>query len=253
MLWILLSSDLYGSLYLTYIQENKNLLKKVIVIILVLLAIGSIFIAYEYTKAEGNHHILLLIVDPNEHGPGIGAVDMAFVIPMVNYSVTNMTPVYPGMMYLPNATGLAEVQPQGGGQRSLLNDTLWGNKTEAGAKLAQETVENNTGIITDAVVVMTPAAISAMTDAVGPINVEGLGYVNSSYVNYLLNEQNLNQTRDYNLYAVMRALMEIYHNPTQRPALLQAAANQYLQGNIMVIPKEVFLQLAIASGTNKLN
>jgi len=231
------------------------LLKKAIVIILVLLAIGAaigtIFMAYEYQKSTGDHQILLLIVEPKEHNPGIGAVDMAFVIYMKNYNAINMTPIYPGGMYHPNATAPVEVQPQGFGNRLLLHDTLITNNTEAGAKLAQETVEYNTGIKTDAVVIMTPAAVDAMINAVGPLNVEGLGYVNSSSVNSLLNEQNLRQSRGYSLYLVMRALMETYHT-LNRPALLLAVANQYLQGNIIPIPKELFIQLAIASGTNKL-
>jgi Protein of unknown function (DUF4012) len=237
---------LYNSNY--YQEENKIMLKKVIIIILVLLAIGAVFIAYEYTKAEGDHQILLLIVNPNEHR----SVDMAFVIPMVNYDVINMTSVYPGGMYHPNATAPAEVQQQGGGERLLLHDTLWGNETGAGAKLAQETVEYNTGIKTDAVVIMTPAAIDAMIDAVGPLYVEGMGYVNSSSFNSLLNEQNLGQTRGDRLYTVMMALMETYHNPNQRNNLLLTVANQYILGNIVAIPNELFIQLAIASGINKL-
>jgi hypothetical protein len=231
------------------------LLKKVIVIVLVLIAIGAtigaIFIAYEYKKTGGDHQILLLYIEPNESSPGIGAVDMAFVIYMRNYDAINMTPIYPGRMYHPNATAPAEVQQQGGGQRLLLQDTLMTNNTETGAKLAQETVEYNTGIKTDAVVIMTPAAVEAMIDAVGPIYVEGIGYVNSSTVNFLGNEQNLRQTRGYSLYLVMRALMETYHS-IKRPALLLAVANQYIQGNIIAIPKELFMQLGIASGINKL-
>ena len=214
--------------------------------------IGAIFIPYEYKKAEGDYQILLLIVDANEPRPGIGAVDMAFVIPMVNYDAIIMTPIYPSGMYHPNATAPAEVQEQGGGKRLPLHDTLWSNDTEAGAKLAQETVEYNTGIKTDAVVIMTPAAIDAMIDAVGPIYVEGMGYVNSSSVNYMFNEQNLVNTRGDCLYSVMRALMATYHNPLKRPALLLAVANQYILGNIVAIPKELFIHLAIASGINKL-
>lgn len=228
------------------------MLKKVIVIILVLLAIGAIFIAYEYKKAEGDQQILLLIVDNNESKSVISAVDMAFVIPMVNYDATIMTPVYPSGMTYPNGTAPAEVQQQDSGKRLLLHDTLWSNDTEAGTKLAQETVEYNTGIKTDAVVIMTPAAIDAMIDALGPIYVEGMGYVNSSSVNYLLNEQNQGKTRNNNLYSMMRTLMQTYHNPLKRPALLLAVANQYIMGNIIVIPKELFMQLAIASGINKL-
>jgi len=231
------------------------LLKQVIIIILVILAIGTaistIFIAYEYQKATGDHQILLLIVDTDKSG--VGAVDMAFVVPMVHYGVTVMTPVYPNQIYQANNITSAEVQQQGVEKRSLPNETLWSNKTQEQTKLIQKTIEYNTGIKTDVVVIMTPAAINAMINAVGPIYTDELGYVDSKTVNSLLKEQNLSITRDYSVYSVMRALMETYHNPLKRPALLLDVANQYLQGNIVVIPKELFLQLGIASGTNKLN
>ena len=238
-----------------YKQENKDLLKKAMVIILILLtigaAIGAIFMFQGYKKATGDYQILLLYVEPNKSSTGIGTVDMAFVVYMRNYDAINMTPIYPDGMYHPNATSPAQVQQQGGGQRLLLQDTLMTNNTETGAKLAQETVEYNTGIKTDAVVIMTPAAVGAMIDAVGPLYVEDMGYVNSSTAKTMANEQNLHQTRGYSLYDVMRTLMETYHT-LKRPLLLLAVANQYQQGNIIAIPKELFIQLGIASGTNKL-
>jgi Protein of unknown function (DUF4012) len=225
------------------------LLKKVIVIILVLIAIGAsigaIFMAYEYKNAAGDHQILLLIVHPNDSQPGTGSVDTAYILPMVNYNAVIMNPVYPFGMYNPNTSAPAEVQQQ------LLLQNM-GNNAEQDANQAQRTVEQYTGIKTDAVVIMTPAAINAIVDAVGPIYVDGIGYMNSDNVNSLLYESNLSQTRDYNVYSVMRALMESYHNPLQRPALLLAVANQYYQGNIIVIPKQLLIQFAIASGTNKL-
>ena len=231
------------------------MLKKIIAIILILLAIGAfigtIFMVLGYRNSTGDYQILLLYEVPNDHSPGVGTVDMAFVIYMKNYDAINMTPLYPDGMYHPNATAPVAVQQQGGGKRLLLKDTLMTNDTETGAKLAQETVEYNTGIKTDAVVIMNPTAVDAMINAAGPLYVEDIGYVNSTSLNYLSNEQTLRQTRGYSMYSVMRTLMETYHT-LKRPLLLLAVANQYQQGNIIAIPQELFIQLGIASGINKL-
>ncbi|MEN6329436.1 MAG: DUF4012 domain-containing protein [Methanobacteriaceae archaeon] len=217
---------------------------------MVLTCISALFIAYEYKKAEGELQILVLLVNTN-NSTGVDTVDMAFVIPMVNYDAINITPVYPGGMYHPNATAPAELQGSGG-TKLLLHDTLWTNDTKKGVKLAQEIVEYNTGMKTNAVVIMTPIAVKAMIDSVGPLYVEPLGYVNSSSLDSLINEKNLEKSRGKNLNIVMRTLMETYHNPTKRPALIKAVIYQYLQGNIIPIPNELFLQLGIASGINKL-
>lgn len=233
------------------------MLKKIIILILAIflaiISISALFIAYEYKKGDGDLQILVLLVDTTE-APigGVGEVAMAFVVPMVNYDATNITPIYPGGMYHPQATLPIQVSEEGGGTKLALNDTLWSNDIQNGAKLAQETVEYNTGMKTNAVVIMTPTAVKAMIKAVEPLYVEPLGNVNSSSMDILLNEQNLMQTRGSSLKIVMRALMETYHDPLKRPALLHAVAHQYLEGNIIPIPQELFLQLGIASGINKL-
>jgi len=233
------------------------LLKKVIIIILVIflaiISISALFIAYEYKKADGELQILVLLVDTNKSSAGgVGEVTMAFVVPMVNYDAVNITPIYPGGMYHPHATAPSQVPEQSGGTKLSLNDTLLSSGIKNGTKLAQETVEYNTGMKTNAVVIMTPTAVKAMTQAVDPLYVDPLGYVNSSSMDTMLNKQNLDETRGSSLKIVMRALMETYHDPLKRPALLEAVANQYLEGNIIPIPQELFLQLGIASGINKL-
>lgn len=233
------------------------MLKKIIIIILVIflaiISIGALLMTYEYKKADGELQILVLLVDTNQSSAGgVGEVVMAFVVPMVNYDAINITPIYPDGLYHPHATAPSQGQEPSSGTKLSLNDTLLSNGIQNGTKLAQETVEYNTRMKTNAVVIMTPTAVKAMIKAVDPLYAERLGYVNSSSLDILLNKQNLEETRGSSLKIVMRALMETYHDPLKRPALLQAVAHQYLIGNIIPIPQKLFLQLGIASVTNKL-
>ena len=44
-------------------------------------------------KFDGNYNVLLLCADPSEPRPGVGAVDMAFVVNVNHGKIVNMTPV----------------------------------------------------------------------------------------------------------------------------------------------------------------
>ena len=60
---------------------------------------------------------------------------------------------------------------------------------EAGSKVAQEIVKYHTGMETDLVVIVTPEAIDAMIQAIGPVYVEGKGYVTGNSIEFLREEQ----------------------------------------------------------------
>lgn len=231
---------------------TKKIIILILVAILVVISMSTIFIVSEYNKADGNFQILLLFVDKNETTSGSGTVAMAFVVPMVNYDTTNITPVYPGGMYHPTITTPAEVKAESGATKLPLNDTLLINNTDEGVKLAQEIVEYNTGMKTNAVVIMTPTAVKSMIAAVGPIYVHPIGDVNSSSLDYLITEENLEKNKGSSLNLVMMALMATYHDPSKRPALLAVVTQQYLEGNIIPIPQNLFVQLGIASARGKL-
>ncbi|MBP2044784.1 DUF4012 domain-containing protein, partial [Methanobacterium aggregans] len=150
----------------------KSGLKKGLVVMLILLAAVAAFIVYEYEQPgetnvmRGNHTILLLCDDPTEDQgtQGIGSVDMAFAINLVDGNVKNTTAIYPGGLRHPTA---AEPSSLGSG-KLLLHDSLYGVSTEEGAQQAQEIVEYNKGIKTDAVVMITPDAVNALVSAAGP-------------------------------------------------------------------------------------
>jgi hypothetical protein len=233
-------------------------LKNVLRILLVLILLGSILMVYVYIPGKdtetnlmlGEHHVLVLAADPGEQRPGIGAIDMAFVVTVVDGDIKNMTAVYPGGMAHPTEAAPAEVQAQGV-QVLLLHDSFWWNDTAKDAKLAQEIVEYNTGLKSDAVVVFTPEAVDAMINSVGGVYVEGVGTVNGSSIDFLRDEQALGNTRGASVESLMKPLWAAYQDPTKKTALMQAVANQYLQGNIVVEPEALFVQFALANGITK--
>jgi hypothetical protein len=233
--------------------------KKIGIALLILIAAGLGVVAYEYqttTAAEnvmvGNHNILLLCVDPSEKRPGMGAVDMAFVISTHDGSVVNTTPIYPHHLTHPTASPPQYLQEEGM-TKLYLHDSLWSNDTEAGAKLAQEIVEYNTGYKTDIVVIVNPEAVDAMISAIGPIYVEGQGYVNVSSIDIIRDEQyNQGISRGNAVESLMNPIKESIKNKTKFMALLRVAAIEYAKGNVVVVPKDAFIKIAIANGFQSL-
>jgi hypothetical protein len=227
--------------------------KILLIIILILIGIIAAFVIYQYEQPEstnvmrGTHTILLLTVDPSEKRPGLGGVDMAFAVQVVDGNVKNLTSIYPGGMMHPTA-----MEPSGAGTgRLMLHDTLWDADPAVGAKLAQETVQANTGIKTDAVVMVTPAAIDAFIAAVGPINVPGQGNVTGNSIQFLRAEQNSGgMNRSSAVQSIMKPILSATKDPSKYAALSQVAIDQYLKGNIVVVPKELFTQFAISKGIN---
>lgn len=232
----------------------KSGLKKVLVVFLILLAAVAAFIVYEYEQPgetsimKGSHNVLLLCDDPTEDQgtEGIGSVDMAFVINFVDGNVKNTTAIYPGGMRHPTA---AEPSSLGTG-KLLLHDSLYGVSTEEGAKRAQEIVEYNKGLKTDAVVMITPDAVNALVSAAGPIYVDGYGYVTNDSINFIRDEQSSGgMTRGVAVESVMNPIIEAAEsNPVTFLKLANVALDQYNKGYIRVVPSDLVAQFAIAKG-----
>jgi hypothetical protein len=231
-------------------------LKKILIVIFIILAIGAIFFAFQYKLAndnhlvKGTHKMLLLLADPSEQRPGIGAVDMAFEVVIIDGSVHNITPIYPGGLAHPTASAPAEVQQQGLYQL-VLHDSLWDKDPAVGAKKAQEIVDYNLGIKTDSVVIVTPDAVDAMIKSVGGVEVAGQGNVTGDTLKFVRDEQTYgSSTRGSAVESVMKPLLNDLKDKTKEKALAQAAADQYLKGNIVVIPNDLFIQYALSKGIN---
>lgn len=95
-------------------------LKNFLRILLVLILLGSILMVYVYIPGKdtetnlmlGTHHVLVLAADPSEPRPGMGAIDMAFVVTVVDGDIKNMTAVYPGEWPTPPWQHLLKCRPR---------------------------------------------------------------------------------------------------------------------------------------------
>ena len=230
--------------------------KKIILLIIILLLVGisAGYIVYQQELPasdnimKGNHTILLLTADPSEARPGMGAVDMAFAIELVNGSVTSLTPIYPGGMT--SKTVMEPAEANSGNGYMKLHDSLWYADTVSDTKNAQEIVESNTGIKTDAVVIVTPEAVDAILSSVGPLNVDGYGNGTKSidFIREMTEEKNSTMSRGNATELLMKPVLAAMKDPSKAPSLYQAAVEQYIKGNIVVVPSNLMTQFAISKG-----
>ena len=233
-------------------MDKKNAIIIILAIAIIGLSVSAylLYVSSAEDVTEGEKKVLLLAVDPGENRPGLGAVDMAFVITLNNGTITQVAPVYPHNMAHPTAVPPASLKAQGV-SRWLLHDALWEEDNEKGARLAQEIVEANTGQKTDIVVMMTPTAVDAMIQAIGPVYVPGQGYVSGNSLQVLRDEQSAGASRGPAIESLMRAMSNATQDRSKYLAMTQAAITQYNQGNIVVVPQGAFLQFLISAGIEK--
>jgi anionic cell wall polymer biosynthesis LytR-Cps2A-Psr (LCP) family protein len=227
-----------------------------LIILIILIAGAGLVISHYYSqgkeKFEGNYNVLLLCVDTSEQRPGAGAVDMAFVVNVNGGKVINMTPVYPGGLAHPTLSPTSDMKSYGI-NKYYLHDSLWTSDVEKGSKIAQETVEYNTGLKTDLVIIVTPESIDAIIQAVGPINVAGQGQVTGNSIDFLREEQNENGvSRGSAVQSLMEGIKTAVQDPNNRKALMETVSAQYSQGHLYVIPADVFQQFVVYEGINNL-
>ena len=231
--------------------------KKIIFLIVVLIVLGIIatFGIYQYEQPastnvmKGNHTILLLTADPSEPRPGIGAVDMAFAIGVRDGDIVNMTPIYPGSMR--SATVMEPAEANAGGGHMLLHDSLWYADINTDVKNAQEIVQTNTGIKTDAVVIVKPTAVDAILNSVAPLNIPGYPSGSNASIDYIrsISEgKNASMSRGAATETLMKPVLSAMKDPSKSPALFKTVLEQYAKGNIVVVPSSLMTQFAISKG-----
>lgn len=229
------------------VSKKKILL---IAIIVILVAIGAYFlINYQQGKAAfaGEHNILVLCTDPSENRPGIGAVDMAFVVNLKDGKVGNITKVYPGGLTHPTKQPSDSMRAEGLSV-VYLHDSLWSENLEEGTKTAQEIVEYHTGLKSDIVMVVTPDAIDALIKAVGPVYSNGEEVTGSS-IDFLREDQSDNgATRGDAVEGLADGIKDAAQKNGKKPELISAALDQFSKGNIQVVPKEKFAQFISYAG-----
>jgi hypothetical protein len=226
-----------------------------LIILLIIIVSAGIYVSYFYTqgkeKFEGNYNVLLLCADPSEPRPGVGAVDMVFVVNVNQGKIVNMTPVYPGGLAHPTKSPNSELRNYA--DKLYLHDSLWSSDVEEGSKIAQEIVEYHTGLKTNLVVIVTPEAIDAMIKAIGPVYVEGQGYVSGNSIEFLRGEQdNGGMSRGNAVKSLMNGLKKKAQDPKNRKVLMETASAQYAQGKLYVIPSTVFQEFVIYEGVNSI-
>lgn len=237
----------------------RKIVKILIVVILILLASVAAFVIYQYEQPsstnvmKGDHNVLLLTADPSEKRPGVGGVDMAFVIHVTDGNIKNLTPIYPGGMTHPTAQEPAAANAGSGNLR--FHDVLWDANITQDTVLAQQIVKYNTNMTTDAVVIVTPDAVDAVLNSIGPINIPGYnGNGTNAAVSYIRNESeyNKNMSRGNATETLMKPVMTAAKDPSKSAALFSTIISQYSKGNIIVVPSDLMTQFAISKGLNLL-
>ena len=189
---------------------------------------------------KGDHNVLILLTN-DEQNPGTQVVDMAFSIKLVNGNIGNVTPIYPLGL---RSTTLKEPSSYGTGNL-LLKDTFWNNDTTQDAADAQKIVQENTKIKT---------AANAFLNAISPVNIPGYGEVGSNnseaFLKYMTFNVPTSTLRAGETAVVLPPIYRAATNSSKQTALVEAGIQQYIQGNIIVIPQNIIPQIVISKAVN---
>jgi hypothetical protein len=233
-------------------KKNKLLIG---IVIVGLIGLGAIIYSMFLSGpdlSQGSRSVLVLAIDEHEGQPGYGAVDMAFMVQLEEGSIVNYTPIYPGGMRHPTQSASAELQAQGAGAMMLLHDSLWHATTMSditqGMKHAQEIVEHNTGMPSDAVVAVNTEAIDAVISAANlPTDLSAADIIREDDQMY-----GGSMTRGEAVLSLVSALSKSATNEATRTTMIQAALDHYSKGNIIMDPSGAFMSLLATKGFESL-
>ena len=232
-------------------------ISSILIIVVIILAAAAGVLTYLHMDKNSplqttlNAKVLVLCIDPSEGRPGPGAVDMAFNMNLTDGNVTNITPIYPGGMHHPTAQPPDYVK-QHNVSVLMLHDTCWWNNTTMDAQLAQETVEYNTGIKTDVVVMVKPEAVDAVLQSIGGAYVNGTMVTNGT-IEFVRNEQSSGgMSRGNAVTTLAYAIKNAYKNESKRGIIRAALIDQYNKGNIIVVPNDFVSRFLAADSLNKI-
>ena len=185
------------------------------------------------------------------HAGPPGSADFGFVIQLNNDEITNLTPIYPKALPLPNATPPLELENVGITKLYFI-DSLYDVDLNTGAKHAQEIVEDDKGLKTDSVVIIKPQAVDAILTSIGGVTNNGTLVTNNS-ISFLRQEQSVdNISRADAVESMGYAIKDAAKNSSKRSAMIQAITLQYAEGNIIVIPNNLFYKIITTTSMNKL-
>ncbi len=236
------------------VSKKKIVLVILLIIIAAIAAMGINFYSnYQQGKSSfsGTHNILVLCTDPTEPRAGVGAVDMAFIIQLNNGKLGEVTPVYPGGLYDPSMNPPADLRSEGV-DHWYLHDSLWTSSLEEGTQRAQQIVKYSTGTSTDIVVVVTPDAIDAVINAVGPVYSNGQE-VTSDSLSFLRNDQDENgATRGDAIEGLADGIINATRSSGKKVELIGVLTDQYAKGNIQIVPGDAFQKLISYAGISNI-
>ena len=232
-------------------MQKKTILIAIVIIIICLTSATVVFLYTTNYNQPTDHSILVILLDDTDNLPGIGSADFGFVIQLNNDDITNLTPIYPKALPLPNATPPLELENVGITKLYFI-DSLYDVDLNTGAEHAQEIVEDDKGMKTDSVVIIRPAAIDAILTSLGGVEINGSLVTNNS-LSFLREEQNEgNLTRADAVESMGYAIQDAAQNSSKRSAMIQAITIQYAKGNIVVIPNSLFYNLITQEAMKKL-
>ncbi len=232
-------------------MSRKTILIAVLIILISLTSAAAVFLYITNYNQPSDHSILVILLDDTDNLPGIGSAYFGFVIQLNNDDITNLTPIYPKALPLPNATPPLELENVGITKLYFI-DSLYDVDLNTGTKHAQEIVEDDKGLKTDSVVIIRPAAIDAILTSLGGVEINGSLVTNNS-LSFLREEQNEgNLTRADAVESMGYAIQDAAQNSSKRSAMIQAITIQYAKGNIVVIPNNLFYTLITQEAMKKL-
>lgn len=236
-------------------RRNKLIIAILFVILIGLIAIAASHIYFQEDLTEGEQNVLVLAIDESEKRPGLGAVDMGFMVHLENGTIKNYTPVYPHGMRHPTVQEPAEYQSAGAGQMLLLHDCFYWDDPQKDLQYAKEIVEHsNQSMKVDAVVGVTTAGIDAILEAASPIEVKNQT-VTVKAIDLIRENDQLHgggMSRGEAVKLLVKGLVKASKDPNKKSKMINAAMDQYSQGNIVVYPKGVFVKLIASKGVDAL-
>lgn len=222
--------------------------KKPIMILVILILISVFVFLMIYGQVpdknlvtSGESTILVLCADPGEIKGGVGGIDAIIILKIKNWQIDSVEPIFPGHIYHPTAkppqdlkNHLKEykIDPN----HYYLHDCFWEGDKQKGAKLARETIEYNPKIKTDSVIVINPQAVDAVIRAVGPVYVEGHGYINGNSIEILRDqEDHQNISRRKSVKSLLNNIMNKSKDGSNYLALMYTIAAEFIKENIIII------------------
>jgi len=207
------------------------------------MVISSIFFNNGADLLQGNKNVLVCAVDESEKRPGMGAIDMAYIINLKDGEIIHYDPLYPAGLTHPNVSEPQEAQAQGAGSKLLLHDALWSSNARQGALYAKEIVEYNTNVSINAVVLVNSKGINSLITAASPLEFNGTT-LNVSAQDIIGEENNqYGASKGDSILTTVTALGKASNNPIKKPKLLSTAFTEYTKGNIVVYPIGSFIKL----------